>query len=192
MAAIAAVAGPLISGVTGMMQSNYQAKVAKMNAEVAQENADRASTKSEIDAQESDFQYSSLIGEQENAQAASGVTLSGKSQILTRRAAHQVATGDRMKLIQQGQVDRYGHLVEKANFTAEAKAAKMSGMASLIGGVVGAVGGLPSSMSSSAKATATPYKYIPQPIAKPASLPGSFVNPLLAKKLPWVTNRGMI
>lgn len=191
MAAIAAVAGPLVSGVTGMMQSSYQAKVAKMNAQVAQENADLASTKSEIDAQESDNQYASLLGEQENAQAASGVTLSGKSQILTRNAARHAAQSDSMKLIQAGQVERYGHLVEKANFKAEAAAAKTSGMMSLIGGVIGAAGAIPGSLSSSASATATPYKYIPQPIAKPASLPTSFTNPLLARRPAWALNRGM-
>ena len=184
MAAVGALSG-IVSGVTGMMQANYQAKVANMNAQIAQENADLASTKSEIDAQESDFSTSILLGEQENAQAASGVTVSGKSQILTRKAARHAGAADRMKLIQGGQVERYNFLTQKANFKAEAKAAKISGISSLIGGFASAAGSLAGSMSSTAPATATPYKYIPQPIAKPTSLP-IIGNPLTRPRSPYM------
>jgi len=181
--AIAGALSSIVGGVTGMMQASYQAKVANMNADIAQENADLASTKSEIDAQESDNQTAALIGEQESAQAASGVTISGKSQILTRKAARFVGAGDRMKLIQGGQIERYNFLTQKANFKAEAAAAKISGISSLIGGVLGAAGGLSGSMSSTSTATATPYKYIPRPVPKPAALPAALgysgLNPLI-------------
>lgn len=194
MAIVGAVA-PLIGGIAGMAQSNYQAKVAQMNADIAKENADRASTKSEIDAQESDFQTKALLGEQEVAQAGSGVTLSGKSQILTRRAASAVGAGDRMKLLQGGQVERYNFLTQRANFKAEAQASKLSGMFSLVGGAAAAIGNVASmgsgaSLSSSATQTASPYKYIPQPIAKPASLPiNSPINPLLKQYIKYPGGR---
>lgn len=189
MAVIGALSG-IVSGVTGMMQANYQAQVANMNAKVAQTNADLASTKSEIDAQEADFQSANILGEQENAQAASGVTVSGKSQILTRKAARHAADADRMKLIQGGQVERYNFLTQKANFKAEAKAAKISGISSLIGGFLSAAGAMAPSMSSTATSNTNPYKYIPQPIAKPTSLPISTttLNPLMKGRL----NRGML
>jgi hypothetical protein len=170
MAVVGAI-GSLVSGVTGMMQANYQAKVAKMNEKVALYNAERARTRSTIDAQEKDtFETRALLGDQEVAQAASGVSIAGKSQVATRNTARLLGRRDTQNIIEDGQMQAYNHKVEAANFAAEAKAAKMSGMSSLLGGFLGAAGGLAGSGSSllgGAKASSAQAKYVPKPVLKP-------------------------
>lgn len=182
--AISSIAG----GVMGMMQAQYQAKVANMNAAVAKENAARAVEKASIEGEDNDLQTKALLGEQEVAQAASGISLSGKSQILTRRSAHLVGRRDTMNIIHKGKVEEYNYLVDAANFKAQAQAAKMSGISSLVGGVLGAAGsfagsagsgGFGSSLLGGSTATASPARYIATPVPKPLSLSPS---PLLGNK----------
>jgi hypothetical protein len=177
-----AAVGAIVGGVTGLMQGMYQSKVAKANAQIAEENARRATERGSIEAEDNDFQTRALLGEQESAQAASGVTLSGKSQILTRRSARILGRRDTLNIIQATDVERYNYQTQAMNFRAEAKAAKISGISSFIGGAAGAFGS-GSSLIGGSKSVATPYKYIPQPLAKPASLTAYRPNPLLKPRL---------
>jgi hypothetical protein len=183
-----AAVGAIVGGVTGMIQGQYQASVANMNADIAKDNAKRAIERASINAEDQDYQTKALLGEQESQQAASGVTLSGKSQILTRESARKLGRRDSLNIIQAGSVEAYNYRTQAANFKAEAEAAKISGISSLIGGIAGAAGGMTSLVGGSSS-TASPYKYIPQPLAKPTLLT-SYLNPMLKPK--WVPqNRGM-
>ncbi len=150
-----------------------------MNAEVATQNAERSLTKGAIDAQTNDNETAGLIGEQVVAQSASGITLSGKSQILTRAAARRVGAQDTANIINNSQVDAYGHKVEAANFKAEAKSAKISGVLGLVGSLAAAGGQLAemkasksasASMIGGSTSVANPSRYVPKPIEKPYSL----------------------
>lgn len=192
--AIAGALTSIVSGVTGMMQAQYQAAVADMNAKVAKENAERAVERSRIEGEDNDMQTKALLAEQEVAQAASGVSLSGKSQIQTRASARKLGWRDTANIIHAGRVEEYNYLVQKANFDAEKKAAKISGMSSLVGGFLGAAGNLPSSMIGGSTSVASPERIVPRPIPKPliTSYLKPVQNPLLLKKPSWATNRGMI
>lgn len=196
-----AIAGALVSvasGVFGMMQASYQAEIAKMNADVAKRNAIRASQRASIDAQEKDIMETrALLGEQEVAQAASGVSIAGKSQVMTRATARLLGRRDAINIIDAGKMERYGHLVDAANFKAEAKAAKISGISSLVGGVLGAAGSIPSSEMGGAQSSAAGSKFTPRPIPKPINrapvrsvpkftpslVPRNVINPLTRRKL---------
>jgi len=196
-----AVAGALASvagGVMGMMQANYQAEVAKMNADIAKRNAIRASQRSGIEAQEKDMMETrALLGEQEVAQAASGVSIAGKSQVMTRATARILGRRDAINIIDAGKMERHGHLVDAANFKAEAKAAKISGISSMVGGVLGALGSLPTSMMGGAQPTQAGSKFAPRPIPKPVNrapvatrqmfvpslAPRNVISPLTRRKL---------
>jgi hypothetical protein len=181
--AAAAALGSVVQGVTGFMQAQYQAKVASMNEKTAIYNAERARTRAGIDAQEKDyFETRAMLGEQEVAQAASGVSLAGKSQIATRNSARLLGRRDSQNIIEDGQMERYGHLVEAANFKAEKKAANISGISSLIGGVLGAASSF-SSMAGGAQASPAQSKYpssIPRPVLKPQPFKPSLA-PVAAK-----------
>lgn len=167
MAMIGAL-GALVQGGMGLMQGMYQAKVAGMNAKIAGQNASLAIDKSRIEAQDNDMRTSADLGEQEVAQAASGIALSGKSQILTRRATRLLGRRDSTNIIYGGKVEEHNYLVQKANFKAEQGAAKLSGISSAIGGVMSAVGSLPSgSFVGGSTSIKNPERFIPKPVLKP-------------------------
>ena len=175
-----AALGAVVGGITGMMQGMYQAKVANMNAEIANDNAKRALERGAVEGEDNDFQTRALLGEQEVAQAASGVSLSGKSAILTRESARKLGRRDTLNIIQDASVEAYNYRTQAANFKAEAAAAKISGISSMIGGVLGAAGSIPTSMVGGATSTSSPYKFIPQPLAKPTLLQ-TYIGPQLLK-----------
>lgn len=177
MAAIGAIAG----GVMGMMQASYQAKVANMNADVAKQNAIRALERGGIEAEDNDRQTAALLGEQEVAQAASGVSLSGKSQILTRKSARMLGRRDALNILQDASTEAYNYRVQQANFKAEASAAKMSGIAGLVGSAFSAMGSMPTSMVGGS--TSTGMKFIPKPLAKPTLVSQYVRTPLLQPRL---------
>lgn len=192
--AIAGAISGIVSGVTGFMQAQYQAAVADMNSKVAKENAERAVERSRIEGEDNDMQTRALLAEQEVAQAASGVSLAGKSQVQTRASARKLGWRDTANIIHAGRVEEYNYLVQKANFDAEKKAAKISGVSSLIGGFLSAAGNMPTSMIGGSSSVAAPERIVPKPIPKP--LITSYLkppqNPLTVKKPSWAFNRGMI
>lgn len=205
MAAVAAVAGlasGVVSGVGGMMSANYQAQVAKNNEQVARYNAERASVTGGIEAQMKDLEHAQLQGQQITQQAASGVALSGGSQIRTRLASRMYAAGDRMAISEAANMERYGHLVEATNFKAERKSQKMQGKLALIGGVLEGIGSAANALSGKGAqfskslvggSSSTPSK-IPKPTPRPAGvgvvpiprprpiMPSIGFNPLLRNK----------
>lgn len=141
MAVVGALAS-VASGAFGMMQANYQAKVAEMNAKIAKDNARLASTRGGIEAQMQDVQAAQVQGEQLSQQAASGVSVAGDSQIRTRAEARWMANADRMRIRENANYEAHGYRTQAANFKAEAASAKMSGIASMVGGVLSGVGDL--------------------------------------------------
>lgn len=168
-------AGSIYSGVSAYQQAQYQAEVAKNNAKIAEMNANRATVRGGIEAQMKDAEFAQLLGEQEVAQAASGVTISGRSALRARNATRMYAAGDRATIRENANTENYNYRVEATNMRAEAKAAKASGKAALIGGFLGAAGeiaGAPwrKSLVGDAKSTAV----IPKPTARP---PGVGVAP---------------
>jgi hypothetical protein len=168
MAMAAAIIAPVVSGVLGFVQSSYQAQVAKMNEEIAEENARRARERAAIEAEDSDRETGALIGEQTALQGASGLAVTGKSQVATRRSARQLGRLDTLRIIQAGDVEHYNFKVDAANFKAERKAAKLTGISNLVGGFLGAAGATPSSLIGSSRSTANAGRFVPKPIPKPA------------------------
>jgi hypothetical protein len=135
-------AGSLYGGMAAQQQANYQAEVAKNNSKIAEMNAARATVRGGIDAQMKDAEYAQLLGQQEVQQAASGVAVSGRSQIRARNATRMYAAGDRNTITENAATENYNYRVDATNMKAEAKAAKASGKAAMIGGILGAVGSI--------------------------------------------------
>lgn len=126
-AAIGAI-GSLASGAMGMMQANYQAKVAKYNAEAAMREgfAQAGATRDE---------YRTVKGQQAVALAKAGVDVnSGTAAVLgleTQRREEVAAA-----------VDIWRGRTEATRWNNQAKAAKAEGRAAMFGGVLGAVSGV--------------------------------------------------
>lgn len=183
--AVAAALGSLVQGVTGVMQGMYQSKVADMNAKIAGENAVRAQQVAGINAQGNDNQIAAQLGEQEVDQAASGVSLSGKSQILTRNSARMLGRADTTNIIEAGNLEAYNYRVQQANFKAEKKAAKISAISAGIGGVLGAAANLPSgSLVGGASASGASSRIIPIPVEKPSYLSSYVKRSTSVRRMP--------
>lgn len=115
----------LAGGGIQFSQAQYQGQVAGMNAKIAEENAQRAIERTQIEAMDSDQQAAQEIAEQVSQQAASGTSLTGRSHTLTRRASRVLARRDALNIIQGGQIEAYNYRVQKANFLAEKKASNL-------------------------------------------------------------------
>lgn len=126
----------LFQGIQGMNQARYQAKVAEMNQEIAQENARRAQDRAQLEAQEQDVLSLAMLGEQEAVMGASG--LSGRSFQLVRKAGRELARRDALNIRHAGELEAHGFNTQAMNFEAEAGAQRSQATASLVGGVLGA------------------------------------------------------
>lgn len=171
MAAVGAIVG-VVSAVAGgfmqMQQAEYQAEIAKMNEKIAKENARRAIDRSQVEQEENDRQTRVMLGEQEAAQAASGLTLTGRTQVRTRKAARQLGRLDALNIRQAGELEAYNYKVDAANFAAAAEAKKMEAQHSLLGGFLGAAGSLIGAADSlGSRSSYTQGGYTANPIFKP-------------------------
>jgi hypothetical protein len=193
IAGLASAAGSIMGGMQAKAMADYQAEVAKNNAKTALYNAQRAGEVGGIEAQMKDLEHSQVLGEQAAQQAASGVAVSGPSQVRSRAATRLAAAADRQTIYENMRMESYGHQVDMVNFKAEAKARKAEGKAAMLGGVLGAIGGITSAMptsllsksTSSFKSfgkTATPtMATIPRPRPKPTI--GINFNPLTRTRM---------
>lgn len=150
--AISAV-GSILSGVLGFAQAQAQANIAKMNKQIAEENASRAISRSQIVQQEQDDQTRALLGTQEAMQGASGLSLNSGSARRTRRTAAMLGRKDALNVRQAGELEAYNYRVQAANFGAQVKVDSISGVGNLLTGFVNAGGSLIGNAKSTAKAT---------------------------------------
>ena len=74
--AVLAVGGALVSGLAQMQASNYQAAIAKSNAEQARENARLRAEKAAIDAEDRAMENAGIMGRQLAQQGSSGLAIS--------------------------------------------------------------------------------------------------------------------
>lgn len=172
MAVIGAVLGAVTGIMQGMMasqQAEYQAEIAKMNEKIAKENAKRAIDRSQVEQENNDRQTAVVLGEQEASQAASGLSITGKTAVATRRAARKMGRLDALNIRQAGELEAYNYKVDAANYAAAAEAKKMEARNSMLGGFLSGIGSLvsgASSLGSSASYTQG-GAFAPSPIFKP-------------------------
>ena len=154
--------GSVVSGVSALAAGAAQANMAKFNAQVAEDNAVRAQDRAQIEAQQQDDLTRGMIGSQEAAQSASGLSLSSKSSVLTRKSALKLGRLDTLNVRQAGDIEAYNYKVDAAGQRMSASAAMASGVGNALGSFLGAGSSL---------------------IGKSQSVKKSFD--------PWVTNKGV-
>ena len=103
----AAIGGTIISTTAAMQANKYQQQVLARQAAQMEENANRASYAAQVNQQQQDMTTRALLGEQIAAQSASGLSLGGKSQMLTRKAARELGRLDALNIRQAGDVEAY-------------------------------------------------------------------------------------
>lgn len=135
--ATALTAGSSLLGGFSEFQSNqYQARVARRNAEIALFNANLATDAAQENAMQSDIQLKDILGQQSATQGASG--LSGRTQELVRESTRRVGRQDALNIAKEGESTARNYLQEQANFLGEEKSLKNKAKMALIGGAAGA------------------------------------------------------
>ena len=155
------VGGALMGGLSAMQQANSQAKVAENNAQIAADNAARETTATQERIVQSDNELKALMGEQLATQSASGLSVSGRSQMLTRKKTHEIGRQDALNINEQGTQTSRNFLQQSADFKNEASQAKSAGKNAMLQGVIGAAGSLVGGAKSFGSATANKMKNDP-------------------------------
>lgn len=119
-----AIAGTALEGFSAFSQGQYQSAVAKNNAKIAEENAERASYAAQVEQMRSDREYAAQQGTLLATQAASGFDVLGRSQVLSRANLARVRGEQAEDIRMQGYYDVRNLQQEQANFLGEARAAK--------------------------------------------------------------------
>lgn len=149
------VAGQLHAGRASAQMSTYQSQVAAMNQRIAEDNAERAIQRSQIEQEDTDVQNLALMGEQEAAQGASGLSLGGRSFMLTRRAARELARRDALNVRQAGDIEAHNFRVQGENFRTEGVMRRAEGRNALTASYL--AGG--ASLLSGASRVLRPHRY---------------------------------
>lgn len=140
-------ASAVFQGISGYQQASYQAKVAEMNQEIANDNAKRALERVQVEQQDQDAITLAMLGEQEAQQAASGLSFGSGSFRLARKSAQELGRKDALNIRQAGELEAHDYRTQAANFGAQAGLAKASATNSLLGGFLGGVTSLVSGAS---------------------------------------------
>lgn len=128
------VGSGVLSTVGAVGAANYQAQVAKNNAIIAEKNAQLASDQSQNQQLQNDQEVAALIGSQEAIQGASGLSISGATQLRTRRSAARLGRQDSINIREQGASEVQNLLQQGENFRAEARSQKSTALGAMLGG----------------------------------------------------------
>lgn len=161
---LVSVAGSVMSGMAANAAAKRQAKIAEANAEIANQNAQRSQMQAQEEAQKNDNEVAAFIGQQEAAQSASGLSVGGRTQVLTRKAAARVGRIDTRNIIDQGAARSRNFLQQEADFKGQAQTVRAEGKNAMMQGILGGVSslvGASSSIKSSGRGSAPSFRNDP-------------------------------
>lgn len=153
---VVSVAGSIMGGLAANAAAKRQAAIAEANAKVANENAQRSQQQAQQEAQQNDNEIAAFVGSQEAAQSASGLSVNGRSQVLTRKAAQRIGRQDTRNIIDQGAARSRNFLQQEADFKGEAQTARAEGKNAMLQGFLGGAStliGAASPIKSTSKAS---------------------------------------
>lgn len=136
-AALTAVSS-LVGGIAQKQASDYQAAVARRNAEIARNNANMAVEAGQIEAQRRDLEVADMLGTQQARFGASG--LSGRTQELVRSSTRRIGRQGSKDIIDSSTQEGRNFLQQEADFKGQAAMAKREGQFALLSGALGAAG----------------------------------------------------
>lgn len=160
-----AVGGSLYSGYSAMQQGNFEAKLANYNAGIFEDNARRAIQRSQVEQQDLDNESAAMMGEAIAAQGASGLSLGGRSAILTRKAMAELNRKDALNIRQAAELERENYQRQAAGQRLEGQMAKRAGKAKMIASLFEAG----TSLIGGANPTAKSKMFAPKPVPRPVA-----------------------
>ncbi len=151
--AILTAASAAVTGLSSLVAGNFRAAVAKQQAEIARLNADRATELGKVEQLKQEDLSLAFIGEQIATQSASGLSLGGSSQVLTRKTARRLARKDALNVRRAAEVERFNFLAQANASESEASLAKFEGVSGLLASFFEAAAGSADSLIGSSKST---------------------------------------
>lgn len=131
--------GASTSGEANAQMYSYQAGVARINQQIAKQNADYSRATGEVEAQASGIKSRQQIGQIKTAQAASGLDVNRGSAAIVRESQGEVAAQDQAMIRANAAHRAYGYDVEAAQQEAQGNLAEMAASKSRTAGTLGAV-----------------------------------------------------
>lgn len=117
-----------LGAVTSVMSGAYQANVATMNAQIANQNATQALQESAVQSQMQDQEAQQQMGLMLASMSSSGLDIGVGSGALRRRTAEELASRDRGFGAYQGQREATAYRQQAAGFQADASSARIGGL----------------------------------------------------------------
>lgn len=133
---IAAAGSAALGAVTAISQGNYQAAVARNNAQIAEANANQESMAGQTEAMRLSQENAARVAELTAGQAASGFDLGSYSFGQARALETRIGALEVRDTARAGAERSQASLQQAANFRGEARAAKRQGMLGAAGSLL--------------------------------------------------------
>lgn len=132
----ASLLGTATTTLAKVQGAKFQSRIAIINAKISEDNAERASFRAQVEAQDQDRLAAAVIGDEIAKQAGSGLNLRSGSFTFKRQSLRQLARLDSLRIRQEGDIEAFGFLQEARVSRAEASAFKRKAKFAIIGGVL--------------------------------------------------------
>jgi hypothetical protein len=130
--------GDLFGGAAQKSMYQYQAGLARMNAQITAQNANYAIQKGEVQAETSGMKTAEQIGSIKAAQAASGLDVNKGSPVSVRTSQQEVGNYDQALLRANAAKAAYGYRVQGLTDQEQARIDEFAGQNAMTAGKIGA------------------------------------------------------
>lgn len=131
-------AGSIFGGQAKANMYNYQAGIAQLNAQIAQQNANYALAKGEVNAQQSGMKTRFQVGETKALQAASGIDVNRGSTVAARVSEEEIGSENQSLIRSNARMEAFGYQVKGLEDTAQSQMDKIAAQTSITAGNIGA------------------------------------------------------
>jgi hypothetical protein len=140
--ALATAGGALFQGVSNSQAASYRSTVARNNAAIANQNAQRAIAAGQQQAQNQSRQNAAAYGAIKTSQAANGIDVNSGSALDVQASQRAKGQLDAETSLYNAQVQAYGYRTNAVSNEAESQLDQMTATNAPIGAAMGAFGGL--------------------------------------------------
>lgn len=140
VAASAQGIGSLVEGFAGGRAADFQAQIAKNNAQIARMNAAQVTDVGNAQALNSMLRTRAVVGQTKAAQAASGIDVNSGSAVDVQASERMLGMLDALTIRSNAARAAYGYQAEAGNFTAQAEMMRRKGKMARISGLMDASG----------------------------------------------------
>jgi hypothetical protein len=144
-------AGSVVQGMSANAQGKYEAGIAKQNAALERESAIQSIKQGQNERRDYWRKVGSVKGQQVASMAANGIDVGYGTADRVQSDTQMLADEDAANLYENIHQRTRGHVINAANYKAEAKAAKQRGKAALVGSVFQAGSSLMSGLTQASQ-----------------------------------------